>query len=64
MRPKRTISESEKQYLLSLKPDDITLDLLHELFADTYDKEKRKVIPAKFNTYDEFALKKGEYFNT
>lgn len=63
MRDKRTITNEEKLYFLSLKPDDITLELLHQLFTDTYDRAKRKIKPSKFNTYDEFTLKKGEYFN-
>ena len=63
LREKRTITKEEKEYLLSLKPSDITLPLLQELFADTYDPVKKKVIPSKFNTYDEFSLSKNEYFN-
>ena len=63
MQPKKKLSDSDKEYFLSLKPDDITLELLHRLFTDTYDKQKKKVIPSKYNTYDEFSLKKGEYFN-
>ena len=63
MREKRTLSAEDKKYFLSLKPDDITLDLLHELFTDTYDRAKKKSIPSKYNTYDEFTLKAGEYFN-
>lgn len=63
MREKRTITKEEKEYLLSLRPIDITLPLLQELFADQYDPEKKKVVPSKFNTYDEFSLSKDEYFN-
>ena len=63
MRAKRTISKEEKEYLLSIKYDEIDIDLLHELFADHYDAHKKKVVPSKFNTYDEFILEKGEYFN-
>lgn len=63
MKPKRTITQAEKQYLLSLKPDDITLDLLHDLFTDRYDTKTNKIIPSKFNTYDEFSLKRNEFIN-
>ena len=67
-RPKRTISEEEKQMFLSLKPDDITQELFDSLFSDsldtsTLDTDKPKIIPSKFNTYDEFVLKPNEYFN-
>lgn len=64
MDKKRTISQSEKEYLLSLKPDDITLELLQKLFASKYNVKQKKIIPGMFNTYDEISLKKGEYFNT
>ena len=63
MRPKRTLTQEEKTYFLSLRPNDITLELLQELFANRYDNKTKKVIPSKFNTYDEFTLKKNEYFN-
>lgn len=64
MPDKRTITPSEKEYLLSLKYEDITKSLLQKLFASHYDTVNRKTIPPKFHTYDEFKLKKGESFNT
>lgn len=63
LREKRTITSEEKKYLLSIKLEDIDLKLLQSLFADTYDPHKKKRIPSKFNTYDEFTLEKGEYTN-
>lgn len=63
MNDKRTITSAEKQYFLSLKYDDITKELLQDLFASRYDATKQKIIPAKFHTYDEFTLKRGESFN-
>ena len=67
-RPKRTITNEEKQMFLSLKPDDITQDLFNDLFADKLDSstigKTPKVVPSKFNTYDEFVLNPNEYFNT
>lgn len=63
MSDKRTITRSEKEYFLSLTHDDISKTLLQDLFASRYDTEKQKVIPAKFHTYDEFTLAKGESFN-
>lgn len=64
MRKKRTITQSEKEYLLSIDPDNITLTLLNSLFSDIYDEKKSCIVPSRFNTYDEFSLKKGEYINT
>lgn len=62
-RAPRRINKEEKDMFLALKPDDITLELLQDLFANTWDPEKHKVIPSRFETYDEIVLKKGEYFN-
>lgn len=62
-RPPRRITSDEKEMFLSLKPDDITLELLQNLFADRWDTEKHKVIGSQFETYDEMELKAGEYTN-
>lgn len=62
-RPKRTLSKEEKQVFLDLTPDSITLDLFNELFADILDSKTQKIVPSKFNTYDEFTLDANEYFN-
>jgi hypothetical protein len=58
--------DSEKKYLLSLKPEDITFNLLVDLFADKTIKEKGKLkaVPSRMKTSDEFVLEKGEYINT
>ena len=64
MSDKRLITSQEKEYILSIKHDDVTKTLLQELFASHYDTTKQQVIPPKFHTYDEFTLKKGESFNT
>jgi hypothetical protein len=74
-RQKRTITAAEKQMFLDLKPDDITQTLFDDLFADKLDTTKQvkdpdtgkmvpKIIPSKFNTFDEMTLEKGEYFNS
>ena len=67
-RPKRTITKEEKEMFLSISPDDITQELFNDLFADklennTIGSNKPKIIPSKFNTYDEMVLEKNEYFN-
>lgn len=61
----RKLSNKDKSYLLSLKPEDITFDLLVSLFADTSKKENDKlvVVPSRIKPTDEFSLAPGEYFN-
>ena len=61
MQKKRTLKDNEKQLFLDLKPDDITKTLLTDLFADRFDATKGEVVHSRFNTYDEFILKPGEY---
>lgn len=58
------ISQADKEYLLSLKPEDLKFDLLVELFGDTtsvYDniKSSRK---SRFKTTDELILEPKDYF--
>lgn len=67
-RPKRKITDEEKQMFLSIKSDEITQELFDSLFADRLDNntlndKEPRIIPSKFNTYDEMELKAGEYFN-
>ena len=63
MNPKKTLSKEDKEFFLSIKWEDITLEFLQSLFADTYDAINKKIKPSRFNTYDEFSLKKGEFIN-
>lgn len=59
------ITQKDKEYLLSIKQEDITYEFLVSLFADTCKVVNGKPVKQKsrFNTYDEFTLKPGEYFN-
>ena len=59
------ISEQDKQYLLSLKPEDITYELGMQLFADHVKKVDGQVIEVKsrFEPHDYFRLNAGEYIN-
>lgn len=60
------INDKDKQYFLSLKPEDITFELLVSLFADknaSTTNKKMEVKGSRFKTYDEFYLEKGEYIN-
>lgn len=58
------ISQADKEYLLSLKPEDLKFDLLVELFGDTTSvcdniKSSRK---SRFKTTDELILEPKDYF--
>ena len=55
---------ADKKWLLSLKHDDITKELIEKNFAYRYNKETKKVTPPRLQWTDEFSLAKGEYFNT
>ena len=54
------ISEKDKEYFLSLQSKDITIDLLTELFGDSYDRKTRQQKKARFKTTDKVKLKVGE----
>lgn len=62
----RKLNDENKRYLLSLKAEDITFDILLELFADRAQvvDGKTKIIPSRMEPSDEFDLSKDEYFNT
>ena len=73
-RKKRTITATEKAMFLNLESDDITQPLFDDLFADKVNTNQLvkdpqtgkmipKIIPSKFNTFDEMTLDAGEYFN-
>ena len=59
------ISDNDKKYLLSLTPDDLTFELLVELFGNTVDSSKTKenanVRKSRFDINDEFTLLPNEY---
>lgn len=52
------ISEEDKQMLMNLTRDDITLELLEDFFAETVNKK------ARFQCNDKLLLKKDEYYNS
>lgn len=58
------ISQSDKKYLLSLKPEDLTFDCLVSLFGDIVPEngDIKKTRPSRFSTTDELILKPSEYF--
>ena len=57
----RKIVNTEKEFLLNLTPDDITFDLLIDLFADRRNGDKVK--QSKFKPNDIMVLEKRDYFN-
>lgn len=63
LRQGRFLTDQEKSFFLDLKPDDITKSFLQNLFADNYDTTTGKIVQSKYNTFDQFVLKPGEYFN-
>ena len=62
-RPAKEVTPEEKQVLLNMKPDDITLEWLQMMFARHYSAEKKRVESSRFETYDILRLKKGEFTN-
>lgn len=61
----RKITQSEKQELLDLRPDQVTFDKIVELFGSKMSKSNGKVTikQSRFEPTDSLELKKGEYFN-
>src|SRR5690606_31858233 len=53
----RMLKPEEVEELLSLKKDDITLDMLRKMFANGRTWTK------KYETYDKFKLPAGRYYN-
>lgn len=52
-----------KEFLVGLKQEDITRDLIEENLVNHYDKATKKLVKPKFHWSDEFSLKKGECHN-
>ena len=57
------INEKDKEYFLSLQAKDITIDLLTELFGDSYDRKTGQEKKSKFKTTEKVNLKAGECMN-
>lgn len=60
---KRTLTGEDRDYFMNTTPDSIDLNFLHNTFTDKYDVKTKKIIPSRFNVYDEIKLKKNEYLN-
>ena len=57
------LSQKDKDYVMSIKYDDITKELIEEKFCKHYDFKSKKVIEPEISFQQEFILKKGEYYN-
>lgn len=59
------LSPEKKQYLLSIKKEDIDAELILDIFANHATTKDGKFVnvPSKFKSNDTFYLEKGEYFN-
>lgn len=63
----RRVTDEEKKYLLSLKPEDITYELGMKLFSDTVKKgpdNKIEIFKAHYDTTDLIKLDKNEFMNS
>ena len=60
------VSENDKQYLLSLKPEDLTLGNMVSMLGDLRDNDAdptvAKIKKSRFNTVDTMTLMPSEYF--
>lgn len=63
-RPMHDLSTEEKKKFLDLTPEDITLRWLQGTFGNRYNWKTGKIIPSKYETYDEFYLEEKEYYNS
>ena len=57
------LDNNKRQWLLALKPEEITKALIDEKFSHRYDTATRKVLPPEISFQEEFTLKAGECFN-
>lgn len=62
----KPLSKEDRQFLLSLKQDDLGIKMITRLFGKTAKKENGKMIIStpRFDTKSKLHLKKGEYINT
>ena len=57
-------SADTKAFMLSLKPEDVTKELIDAKFSNRYSVKEKKIMPPEISFQTEFILKKGEYINT
>ena len=58
------ITDTDKAYLLSLKPDDLTKEWFDKNCSIHFDTEQKKMVEPRFKFQDKFKLKPKEYVNT
>lgn len=54
------LNDADRQYIVDLKSEDISIKLLSELFGDTYDRKSGKVMLSRMKPTDTLTLKPGE----
>lgn len=59
-----SLSEVDKAFVLNIKYDDITYELIEGTFCNHYDMHTKQLIKPRISFQEEFDLKKGEYINT
>lgn len=56
------LKQEDRDFIVNLKSEDISIKLLSELFGDTYDRKTNKVVPSRIKPTDTLTLKAGECF--
>lgn len=54
------VIESNREYFINLKEEEISRDFLSDLFADRYSLEKGQIVKSKYRPTDKIKIKKGE----
>lgn len=54
------VNDKDAAYFINLKSEDININMLTDLFGDSYNAENKKVSKSKFNTTDIISLKAGD----
>lgn len=63
VRPGKWLTQEDKNFFMRLTPKEVTKRFLQDIFSDKYNLVTNKKTESRFNTYDQFELKAGEYHN-
>ena len=58
------LSEQDKAFVLNIKYDDISYELIEGTFCNHYNPQTKKMEKPRISFQEEFKMKKGEYINT
>ena len=64
VRPGKWLTQEDKNFFMRLTPKEITKRFLQDIFSDKYNLVTNKKTESRFNTYDQFELKAGEYHSS